>query len=86
MTTIEGNSYWKEHLRNKAIDDAAETQYDKRRDTDFWAGDLTIGNMAMYMIHVLVATEHDSIDDLADQIMHVYQDTQGGVPGDMYCR
>jgi hypothetical protein len=45
MPTIEGNSYWKEHLRNKAIDDAAETQYDKRRDTDFWAGELTIRNM-----------------------------------------
>jgi hypothetical protein len=86
LPTIVGDSFAKEHARGKAIDDAAETQYDRRRDLDFWAGDLQIGTMVMYMTHVMLTTGHDSVDELADQLVPLFEMTQGGIPGSMYCR
>jgi hypothetical protein len=68
------------------MDDAAETEYDRRRDADFWTGDLQIGTVAMYVVHVMLATGHDSVDEVADQLVHVFEMTQSGIPGSLYCR
>ena len=83
LPTIVGDSFAKEHARGKAIDDAAETEYDRRRDANFWTGDLQIGTVVMYAIHVMLATGHDSVDELADQLVHVFEMTQSGIPGSL---
>ena len=52
----------------------------------YWAGDIPTGTMAMYIIHALLTPGWDCVDDLADALVHLYTNTIGGLPGQMYCR
>ena len=47
---------------------------------------MQIGTMVMYMIHEMLTTRHDSVDEVADQLIPLFQETQSGIPGDLYCR
>jgi hypothetical protein len=56
LPTIVGDGFRKNNHRNRAIEDAQEKKWDKRRDANLWAEDMPFWTIVMYIVNNLFAT------------------------------